>query len=208
MSKESIENLHAIETRYSIEPTKILDFITEHGLDSYARFIKWDEVMRNAGSNKESFPPYPLSKKEIIFYNNTITKSNPIVAAKILEYASLPGEDKKSPLEKKAEAKKRKKKKPNLPPPVDWVDLADNGKIPLELYNWAEEKGGFDYHKSVEMFESFINYHLKKGSVFADWTRAWYTWVKNQIKFGGGLRQDSVVRSFKTFNPMKDMFNE
>ena len=95
---------------------------------------------------------------------------------------------------------KPKRKTPKRNMPVHWVDIADKDRIPPEnLLEYANKKG-FDDTQARIMFGDFVNFHLKKGNQFAAWDRAWYTWVRNQIKFGLKSSGD-VVRYHKKINP-------
>jgi hypothetical protein len=38
--------------------------------------------------------------------------------------------------------------------------------------------------------DHFLDFHRAKGSTFKDWTAAWRTWVRNEVKFGGSGKQD------------------
>ena len=40
-----------------------------------------------------------------------------------------------------------------------------------------------------KQFEEFRDYHLKKGTRFADWDAAWRSWVRNAVKFGNTIRE-------------------
>lgn len=37
-----------------------------------------------------------------------------------------------------------------------------------------------------KLCEEFRNYHLARGNLFADWDRAFFTWIGNAERFGGG----------------------
>jgi hypothetical protein len=47
----------------------------------------------------------------------------------------------------------------------------------------AEHKAGWDLSRAFAEFERFQNYHIGKGSAFADWNAAWRMWVQNGAKF-------------------------
>lgn len=51
-----------------------------------------------------------------------------------------------------------------------------------ELCNYALRHGFKPEHLDYE-WECFENHHRAKGSVFADWVRAWYTWVLRSHNF-------------------------
>lgn len=58
--------------------------------------------------------------------------------------------------------------------------------------NYCDEKG-----VSHEEFENFKNYHLSKGTLMVDWTRAFVTWVGNHLKRskpnGGESEFDNLI---------------
>jgi hypothetical protein len=66
---------------------------------------------------------------------------------------------------------------------------------------------GFCERQAIEMFIEFRDYHVGKGSLMADWSAAWRTWVRNQIKFkgkpnggsNGAHRQDASKIGFSGF---------
>lgn len=66
--------------------------------------------------------------------------------------------------------------------PDDWclsiVDLA-----------YASEQG-FDRSRAMQMGEAFRDHHRNKGTLGLDWTAAWRTWCRNELKFNQqrGLR--------------------
>lgn len=39
--------------------------------------------------------------------------------------------------------------------------------------------------------ENFLDHHRAKGSRFIDWTAAWRTWLRNEIKFSSTRRPSS-----------------
>lgn len=49
---------------------------------------------------------------------------------------------------------------------------------------------GFQVPKINAMAEAFSDHHRAKGSKFVDWSAAWRTWVRNEIKFNGKPRGD------------------
>jgi len=46
---------------------------------------------------------------------------------------------------------------------------------------WARSVGANGNLSQIT--DAFIDFHRAKGSVFKDWTAAWRTWVRNEIKF-------------------------
>lgn len=51
-----------------------------------------------------------------------------------------------------------------------------------QLKKYALGKGIFE-NEVNEIFEHFKNHHAAKGSLFANWDRAWFLWVRNELKF-------------------------
>lgn len=45
-----------------------------------------------------------------------------------------------------------------------------------------------------QTWEHFENHHKARRSVFADWDRAWYTWVLNSAKFNKGGAHEAIGR--------------
>lgn len=58
-------------------------------------------------------------------------------------------------------------------------------------------KNGIAPERVDGMFEHFSNHHRAKGSMFVDWTLAFYTWVRNDKQYGGKnqARTDTRPRS-------------
>ena len=52
-----------------------------------------------------------------------------------------------------------------------------------EMKTWATKKG-FNWLNLESETEAFLDHHASKGSKFADWTRAWQTWIRNADKWG------------------------
>ena len=85
------------------------------------------------------------------------------------------GKDRIESEDKKPEKKKSKRQKPKLPPP-------DNFLLNPEMRKYAAGKN--INGKEVDyQFEKFKDYHLAKGSCFADWNAAWRTWINNAVKW-------------------------
>jgi len=90
--------------------------------------------------------------------------------------------------------------------PKRWVDDRDKGRITdSKLIQYATSKG-YDSHRMKEVYFSFVDHNLAKGKKFKDWVRAFYTWIRNDIKFHGPPTKEatlpgSVLKSYKTLNP-------
>ncbi len=50
------------------------------------------------------------------------------------------------------------------------------------LKKYALDKGLYE-NEIDGIFEHFKNHHAAKGSLFVDWDRAWFLWVRNELKF-------------------------
>jgi hypothetical protein len=55
---------------------------------------------------------------------------------------------------------------------------------------YCEKCGTLDWQRE---WEKFVNHHLAKGTLMADWNAAWRTWCRNAVDFaakgnGGGNR--------------------
>jgi len=155
---------------------------------------------------KERSPHTPLKKNTINIYNNknpegvlinnnNSKESNPIASGK-------------SPLEKKAEAKSRKKPKVGMP--KTWrEDRAKETIRDEELITYALAKG-YDWYAAKELFLAFVDYHESKGSKFVKWNNAFFTWIRNDIKFNGtpaANKSETVLGLYKKSDPMEKLFN-
>jgi hypothetical protein len=77
-------------------------------------------------------------------------------------------------------ATKRSRRKPQTEFTEDFVLTEDMRNWPTALT--VLEAGG-----SLEAeFEKFKNYHIAKGSMFADWRAAFRTWLSNSVEFSRG----------------------
>jgi hypothetical protein len=50
------------------------------------------------------------------------------------------------------------------------------------MKTWAEANGADNLDLERETAQ-FLDHHAAKGSTFVDWTRAWQTWIRNQVKW-------------------------
>jgi hypothetical protein len=78
----------------------------------------------------------------------------------------------------KPEEPKRAKgirKKPNAEAPADWKPNEKHYARGLEL--------GFPMSEVDELGQGFLEHHGAKGSVFADWDKAFFGWMRNERKF-------------------------
>lgn len=60
--------------------------------------------------------------------------------------------------------------------------MSNDFELTEKLKAYALGKGIFE-NEIKEIFEHFKNNHGAKGTVMLDWDKAWYTWVRNEIKF-------------------------
>lgn len=79
--------------------------------------------------------------------------------------------------------------------PHDW-------KIPENASELAAHNG---WPLPSSEFEAFRDYHLARGSVFKDWDRAFYSWLRNakQFKRNGVARQEEGQLSDRTLRILK-----
>ena len=83
---------------------------------------------------------------------------------------------KKSDGKKRAKARTtRTRKKPALPMP-------SNFSVTKDMEHYATQKM-MKPSKIKSVFENFRDYHLSRGSKFADWTAAWRTWVRREKEY-------------------------
>lgn len=82
----------------------------------------------------------------------------------------------------------------------------DKMTITPRMRMWAKERAPLCEDDLEEVTENFLNYHGSKGTLFIDWTRAWYTWVGNQqryrversARFGGNGQAQTRVEAIRT----------
>lgn len=97
--------------------------------------------------------------------------------------------------EEKTEAKASAKKRSKLP--EDW-------RLPKVWGDWAIGKGMDELSVRREA-EQFANHHQSRGTLMADWRKAWQTWVGNSLKWKAerapaarqGIPTIGDVREFK-----------
>ena len=110
---------------------------------------------------------------------NTVPKSvEATPAEQVGMFFTEPVEDKPAPEPKK---KPRKRSYP------EGFALTD------EMRNYAV-KNGIAPDRVDGVFEHFSNHHRAKGSVYVDWTLAFYTWVRNDKQYGGKNQAPVAVR--------------
>lgn len=59
-----------------------------------------------------------------------------------------------------------------------------------------------------EEIEAFRDYHLARGTVFKDWTRAFYTWLRNAKRFNQPRRQSTSFREQAILNTLATCVNQ
>ena len=98
--------------------------------------------------------------------------------------------------------------------PAEWIAAADLGEWPYpekeDLIRLAMNHN-FPESAAKEFFLMFVSHHVSKGQQYKDWKRAWTTWILHQKKFNPermGKRSDSVVRSYKTKNPLEGLIDD
>jgi hypothetical protein len=68
--------------------------------------------------------------------------------------------------------------------------LPKNFKLTDELKKYALNKNIIP-EKLDELFAAFQDYHIGKNTLMVDWSRAWYTWVRNAPQFSGWAVRDN-----------------
>ena len=90
------------------------------------------------------------------------------------------------------EDKPSRRAKPRTRFPVEVTGLGDDGL----RYALSE---GLTEAEAHEQFKKFRNHHIGKGSVMADWSAAWRTWIGNAKEFGHvGPKKQQQVRGGKS----------
>lgn len=73
--------------------------------------------------------------------------------------------------------------------------LSDEWEPNQSDFNWANDK-----HPSVDTIHEttkFKNYHIAKGSLMANWSRAWMTWITNAEEFNAKRNRPSPAAASK-----------
>ncbi|NNL42029.1 MAG: hypothetical protein HKO79_06005 [Desulfobacterales bacterium] len=178
ISDHHIDDLNRIAEHSGVEVSEMIDYIFKSGMETER------SRMTSIGWNKEK-KERSKERKENIYINNK---------------ASLSGKGGTGgkPLSLKPKASR---KKPKRSMPGKYIEAADAGHVvgDPDILFYARQRG-FSDTETNEMFIDFVNFHLKKGNKFVAWDRAWYTWVRNQIKFNSKKPKD-VVRYHKQVNP-------
>ena len=198
ISDEEFEQIVELSQWSQQDIEETLKLIIKVGYDSVSAVIEAtskEKKERSKERNENIISQY-INKN-----NKRITNSPDITLSEILP-----------PLEAKTKAKKSARSKPKRKMPAQWIQDRDNETINDQaLIDYAETKG-YDWYQAKELFIDFVDYNLKKGKVFADWNRAWYTWLRNDTKWNGPpkdkklLCSDNVLKSYKTLNP-KEVFS-
>jgi hypothetical protein len=75
--------------------------------------------------------------------------------------------------------KEREDNPPVVPPRGRAHRLPDDFKLSQEAVAYAGEHG----LNASDLFAPFCDHHRAKGNAMVDWTAAWRTWVRNEVKF-------------------------
>ena len=83
-----------------------------------------------------------------------------------------------------AKLKTVSRKKPVTAVPSEWRKIiSQGGQLPKNVVDYARKILKINEGSIIVLFESFIDYHLKKGSMWADWSAAWREWVRHRRDF-------------------------
>jgi hypothetical protein len=117
-----------------------------------------------------------------------------------------------SPIEAKRQTKEKSKKVDRrVKMPKAWVDAREKETIDDQVLILYAEGQGYDWYSTKELFLAFVDHHLSKGSKFVKWESAFYTWMRNDIKWGNKpatQKGGSVIHSYETKSPIEGLFNE
>jgi hypothetical protein len=156
-------------------------------------------------------------KKERNIYNNnnkekTEKLSNLNTRAQSIQSPMGLSQLSTSPIEAKRQAKEKSKKVDRrVKMPKAWVDAREKETIDDQVLILYGEGQGYDWYSTKELFLAFVDHHLSKGSKFVKWESAFYTWMRNDIKWGNKpatQKGGSVIHSYETKSPIEGLFNE
>lgn len=75
--------------------------------------------------------------------------------------------------------------------------LPDDFQVTPTMIKWADGFGlSGDRIKAAT--DHFKDHHTAKGSTFKDWSAAWRTWIRNEIKFNGRSAKSTTVADHNT----------
>lgn len=83
--------------------------------------------------------------------------------------------------------------------------LPDEWRLPKEWGEWAIGKGMDELSVRREA-EQFANHHQSRGTLMADWRKAWQTWVGNNLKWKAE-RRPSERQSFPKIGDVREYPN-
>lgn len=63
-----------------------------------------------------------------------------------------------------------------------------------DMYAWAREHFGFDERTVNRETLKMLDHHRAKGSLMADWSAAWRTWMRNAVEFSRGKKTPTPIR--------------
>ena len=148
-------------------------------------------------------------KERNIYTNNKETTKQKDILSKL--NLNIKSEKLIPPLEAKRQAAEKKKKKNKTSMPKPWVDARERETIDDQVLILYAEGQGYDWYNAKELFLAFVDHHLAKGSKFVKWEAAFYTWLRNDIKWGrkpATHSPGSVVQSYETKNPIEGLFKD
>jgi hypothetical protein len=146
-------------------------------------------------------------KKERNIYNINKEKTDNLSELNL----NLKSEKSIPPLEAKRQAAEKKKKKNKTAMPKAWIDAREKETIVDQVLILYAEGQGYDWYNAKELFLAFVDHHLSRGSTFVKWEAAFYTWIRNDIKWGNKpvtVKAGNVVQSYETKNPIEGLFKD
>jgi len=146
-------------------------------------------------------------KKERNIYINNKEKTDNLSKLNL----NLKSEKSIPPLEAKRQAAEKKKKKNKTAMPKAWIDAREKETIVDQVLILYAEGQGYDWYNAKELFLAFVDHHLSRGSTFVKWEAAFYTWIRNDIKWGNKpatVKAGNVVQSYETKSPIEGLFKD
>lgn len=152
--------------------------------------IEEDDFKEHSRKNASSIDDFPKAlPPDSLIPDSLIPEKKENTLAGVKE-SSPPGEP--LPLQSQKSGPEKPKKPPRASPRTK---LTADFTPPDAWCEFAIKKG-FLGQEAAAMFQKFKDYHLSKGSVMADWTAAWRTWVRNELEYRQRHQQRTDRKGF------------
>ena len=154
-------------------------FSRNHAGTIYSRRMARDELRRKDGEKTQKIGTIPSSRRGKQLIENNVIKFPPPEVGDQPPPLPPMTQSPESRVQKEEKEKKISKRNSRIDP--DWKPDSNN-------IAYAISKG-IPARDIQDVTEQFVNHHLAKGNLYADWSAAWKNWARRSKDFGPKLFQ-------------------